>query len=71
MARAVAGELEADFYPIGLPDVLDMWLGESERRLHELFEHARRNAPCIVFLDELDALGRKRSQFGSRPAEAS
>jgi SpoVK/Ycf46/Vps4 family AAA+-type ATPase len=41
--------------------VLDMWLGQSERNLHELFETARRAAPCVLFFDEIDALGRKRT----------
>lgn len=63
LARAVAGELGAKFFAVGLSDVLDMWLGESERRLHEIFEAARRAAPCVLFLDEIDALGRKRSQL--------
>jgi ATP-dependent Zn protease len=62
-ARALAGELGAQFHAIGVEDVLDMWLGESERKLHELFEAARRSAPALLFLDELDALGRKRSQI--------
>lgn len=61
IARATAGELGARFLPVGLSDVLDMWLGQSERKLHELFETARRNAPCVMFLDEIDAMGRKRS----------
>jgi SpoVK/Ycf46/Vps4 family AAA+-type ATPase len=65
IARAAAGELGASFFAVGMSDVLDMWLGQSERRLHELFENARRNAPCVLFLDELDALGRKRSQLVS------
>jgi SpoVK/Ycf46/Vps4 family AAA+-type ATPase len=61
VARATAGELGARFLPIGLNDVLDMYVGQSERRLHELFETARRNAPCVLFVDEIDALGRKRT----------
>src|SRR3954454_16864692 len=61
IARATAGELGARFMSIGLSDVLDMWLGQSERNLHEIFETARRNAPCVLFFDEIDALGRKRS----------
>jgi len=67
LARATAGELGARFIGIGLHDVLDMWLGESERQLHELFEDARRNAPCVLFIDEVDALGRKRSQLRHGP----
>jgi len=62
LARAVAGEVRARFMNVGLSDVLDMYLGESERRLHELFETARRNAPTVIFFDEIDALGQKRSQ---------
>lgn len=63
LARAVAGELGANFFALGLNDVLDMWLGESERRLHDAFAAARRSQPCVLFLDELDALGQKRSQL--------
>lgn len=61
IARAVAGELEANFISVGLSDVLDMWIGNSEKNIHSIFERARRNAPCVLFFDELDALGRKRS----------
>lgn len=61
IARAVAGELGARFISIGLSDVLDMWIGSSEKNIHAVFERARRNAPCVIFFDELDALGRKRS----------
>jgi SpoVK/Ycf46/Vps4 family AAA+-type ATPase len=61
IAKAVAGELGAKFIAIGLPDVLNLWLGESERNVHEIFENARAYAPCVLFFDELDALGRKRS----------
>lgn len=63
IARALAGELGAKFMSIGLSDVLDMWLGESERKLHEIFESARRNAPTVLFFDEIDALGQKRSHL--------
>jgi SpoVK/Ycf46/Vps4 family AAA+-type ATPase len=63
LARAVAGELGAAFFSLGLSDVLDMWLGQSERQLHEAFDLARRAAPCVVFLDEIDALGQKRSHL--------
>ncbi|MEU8075604.1 AAA family ATPase [Catellatospora citrea] len=65
LARAVAGEMGAKFTTISLVDVLNMWIGESERNLHEIFETARRNAPCVIFLDEVDALGHKRSQMKS------
>ena len=62
IARALAGELDATFLHIGLADVLDMYVGQSERNLQEIFEHARRNRPCVIFLDEIDALGLKRSE---------
>ncbi len=63
IARAVAGELGAQFLSVSLADVLDMYIGQSERNLHDIFEIARRNAPCVVFLDEVDAIGQKRSQL--------
>ncbi|MFF0554635.1 ATP-binding protein [Streptomyces sp. NPDC004266] len=62
VARAVAGELGANFLTVSLSDVLDMWIGASEKNIHDIFETARRQAPCVVFLDELDALGAKRSR---------
>jgi SpoVK/Ycf46/Vps4 family AAA+-type ATPase len=63
LARALAGELGATFLAVAVADVLDMWIGSSERNLHALFEQARRNAPCVVFLDEIDALGQRRSNL--------
>lgn len=61
LARAVAGEMGARFLSVGLTDVLDMYVGGSERNLHDLFDAARRAAPVVLFLDEIDALGQKRS----------
>lgn len=61
LARALAGEIGARFMNVSLSDVLDMWFGESERKLHELFENARRRQPCLVFFDEVDALGQRRT----------
>ena len=63
LARATAGEIRAKFIPIGLHDVLDMWLGQSEKRLHDIFEQARRTAPCVLFFDEADALAASRSDM--------
>ncbi|MCT4352746.1 AAA family ATPase [Streptomyces sp. Je 1-79] len=62
IARAVAGELGASFMSISLADILDMYIGTSEKNVHDIFETARAQAPCVVFLDELDALGAKRSR---------
>ena len=61
IARALAGEIGAKFLTVSLADVLDMWLGQSGRNVRELFEIARRSAPCVIFLDEIDALGQKRT----------
>lgn len=63
LARATAGEVDAQFMSIGINDVLDMWIGNSERNLHSLFEEARENRPCVVFFDEVDALGASRADM--------
>jgi transitional endoplasmic reticulum ATPase len=63
LARATAGEIKAGFISVGINDVLDMWIGNSERNLHELFESARRNKPCVLFFDEVDALGASRADM--------
>ena len=63
LARALAGELGAHFLAVSLADVLDMYIGQSERNLKDLFELARRSAPCVLFLDEVDAIGQKRSNL--------
>jgi len=63
IARATAGEINAKFINIGLHDILDMWMGNSEKNLHEIFELARRNTPCVLFFDEVDAIGASRSDL--------
>ncbi len=63
IARATAGEIRAGFVCIGINDVLDMWIGNSEKKLHELFEHARAHQPCVLFFDEVDALGASRTDM--------
>jgi AAA+ superfamily predicted ATPase len=63
LARATAGEVKAGFLSVGISDVLDMWIGSSEKNLHELFEQARRNQPCVLFFDEVDALGASRADM--------
>jgi SpoVK/Ycf46/Vps4 family AAA+-type ATPase len=68
IARALAGELGARFLSVAINDVMDMWLGESEKRLHSIFESARKTAPTVLFFDELDAIGRKRSDLGASAA---
>ena len=61
MARATAGECDTYFHAISIPQILSKWLGESESRLHEAFEAARRHSPSIIFIDEIDALGARRA----------
>jgi SpoVK/Ycf46/Vps4 family AAA+-type ATPase len=61
LARATAGEAGIHFVAVGIEEVLDMWLGQSEKKLHELFATARQKAPAILFFDEVDALGGRRS----------
>lgn len=63
LAKATAGEIDAKFINIGLHDILDMWMGNSEKNLHAVFEQARDNAPCVLFFDEADALGASRSDL--------
>ncbi len=63
LARATAGEIDANFMAVGINDVLDMWIGSSERNLHSLFEQARRSSPCVVFFDEVDALAASRTDM--------
>lgn len=63
LARATAGECGAHFVSVGLHEVLDMWIGNSERQLHAIFEDARRRAPTVLFFDEVDALGMQRAKL--------
>ena len=65
IARALAGEMGASFVSITLTDILDQFIGNSEANLHSLFETARAHAPVVLFLDEIDAIGQKRSQATS------
>ena len=63
LARATAGEIHASFMAVGINDVLDMWIGSSERNLHAIFEQARRRKPCVLFFDEVDALAASRADM--------
>ncbi len=63
LARATAGEIRAGFMAVGISDVLDMWIGQSEKNLHALFEQARTHRPCVLFFDEVDALGANRTDM--------
>lgn len=65
MARAIAGELGAHFVTARIDQVLDPYLGNTEKNLHAVFEAARAQTPAVLFLDEIDALGARRSSIGS------
>ncbi|OQD44155.1 cell division protein [Croceivirga radicis] len=63
LAKATAGQIDANFINVGINDILDIWLGSSEKNLHEIFEKARANTPCVIFIDEIDALGANRNDM--------
>ena len=60
LAKAIAGEAEVPFYSISGSEFVEMFVGVGAARVRDLFEQAKRNAPCIVFMDEIDAVGRHR-----------
>ncbi|MGG3890374.1 ATP-binding protein [Metabacillus fastidiosus] len=60
IAKAIAGEINANFLHIELQAILSMYIGQSEHNLHDVFEKARESKPCVLFIDELDALGGSR-----------
>jgi SpoVK/Ycf46/Vps4 family AAA+-type ATPase len=63
LSRATAGEIKATFISVGLHEILDMYIGNSEKQLHALFEAARKSAPSVLFFDEVDALAADRKDF--------
>ena len=63
LAKAVATESEANFIAIKGPEVLSKWVGESERMIREVFQKARQSAPCVIFIDEIDAIAPMRGLF--------
>ncbi|MCB9235210.1 MAG: AAA family ATPase [Bacteroidia bacterium] len=63
LARATAGEVKAGFITVGIHDVLDMYIGQSESKLHGIFEVARAQRPTVLFFDEVDALGASRTDM--------
>lgn len=63
LARATAGEVNANFLSVGINDILDMYIGNSERNLHAIFQKARQLKPCVLFFDEVDALGASRTDM--------
>ncbi|GAB4146552.1 MAG: AAA family ATPase [Patescibacteria group bacterium] len=68
IARATAGEIDAEFISVGIEEVLDMYIGQSERNIHQLFVQARESAPSVMFFDEVDALSGDRMKSGHKTA---
>ncbi len=64
LAKAVANETDSNFYLINGPEIMSKYYGESERHLREVFEKAEKNAPSIIFIDEIDSIAPKRESIG-------
>jgi len=60
LAKAIANECQANFISIKGPELLTMWFGESEANVRDVFDKARQAAPCVLFFDELDSIGKKK-----------
>ena len=60
LAKAIAGEAEVPFFTISGSDFVEMFVGVGAARVRDMFEQAKNHAPCIIFIDEIDAVGRKR-----------
>ena len=60
LAKAIAGEADASFFSISGSDFVEMFVGVGESRVRDMFEQARKNTPCLIFIDEIDAVGRSR-----------
>lgn len=69
LARATAGECQASFLNAAIESVLDMWFGESERKLAALFESARKASPSVLFFDEIEAIGGSRQLVRHSPGK--
>ena len=62
MVKAAAGEANVPFISMSGSDFVELFVGMGAKRVRELFAEARKNAPCIVFIDEIDAIGKKRNE---------
>ncbi len=66
MAKAVAGEAKVPFFSISASEFVELFVGTGAARVRDLFEQAKKKAPCIIFIDELDAIGKSRSSGGNQ-----
>lgn len=66
LARAVAGQASVPFFHVDAPEILEMFAGLGARRIRAVFKKCRKSAPCILFIDEIDSIGGRRSAGGSR-----
>lgn len=62
LAKAIANEINAYFIPVNGPEIMSKYYGESEQKLREIFEHAKKNAPAVIFIDEIDSIAPKREE---------
>ena len=62
LVKAAAGEANVPFISMSGSDFVELFVGMGAKRVRELFAEARKNAPCIVFIDEIDAIGKKRNE---------
>ena len=65
LARAIACQIDAKFLKVVASSIVDKYIGESSRVIREMFGYARENQPCVIFMDEIDAIGGKRLSEGS------
>lgn len=65
LARAVASQLDANFLKVVSSAIVDKYIGESARLIREMFNYARDHQPCIIFMDEIDAIGGRRFSEGT------
>lgn len=70
LAKATAGECNASFFPVRIPDILDMYIGESEKRIAGVFAKAREHTPAVIFFDEIEAIAAKR-RFDGNSSQSS
>merc|ERR1712166_1107002 len=66
LAKAVAGEADVPFFFISGSDFVEMFVGVGASRVRDMFEQAKKNAPCIIFIDEIDAIGGSRAGGGGQ-----